>query len=114
MRVHFIFTRATLVLAVVWMAIGIPAGTYAEEQTSESPQVVIAEPSVPANLSNYTEYYETADTKTPAPKEAAPAVKVNCGIRMRMRFKCVRLRRALDFGGGSRLVIAAAAKPAGR
>ncbi len=78
MRVHFTFSRVALVLAVLWMAMGIPAGAFATELTSESPQIVIAEPSTPANLLNYTEYYETADTKTPAPKEAAPAVQVNC------------------------------------
>ena len=50
----------------------------AEEPTSQSPQVVITQPLTPANLTNYTEYYEAADTKVTAPKEAAPAVEVNC------------------------------------
>ena len=84
MRVHFTFPRITLVLAVLWMAMGIQAGTFAMEPASESPQIVIAEPTVPANLANYTEYYEMADTQpadatAPAAKDAAPAVQVNCG-----------------------------------
>ena len=78
MRVYFTFTRVALVLAVVWMATGIPAGAYAMESASRSPQVSIAEPTTPANLLNYTEYYETADTKAPAAKEAAPATEGNC------------------------------------
>ena len=60
MRVYFTFPRITLVLAVLWMAMGIPAVTFAMEPGSDSPRVVIAEPTVPAN---FTEYYEMADTK---------------------------------------------------
>ena len=78
MRVYFTFSRVALVLAVVWMAMGIPAGVYAMESASGSPQVVIAEPTTPANLLNFTEYYETADAKAPAAKEAAPAAEGNC------------------------------------
>lgn len=79
MRVYLTFSRVALVLTGLWMAIGVPAGAFAAEPTSESPQVVIAEPSMPAHLLNYTEYYETADTKEPVKKEAAPSVEVNCG-----------------------------------
>lgn len=79
MRVYLTYTRVALVLIGLWMAIGVPAGVFATEPGSESPQLVIAEPSTPANLINYTEYYETADTQAPAPKEAAPALEVNCG-----------------------------------
>ena len=43
---------------------------------SGSPQVVIAEPTTPANLLNFTEYYETADAKAPAAKEARRPRKV--------------------------------------
>jgi hypothetical protein len=78
MRVSFTFSRVALVLAVVWMAMGMPAGAFANESASGSPQVVIAEPTTPANLLNYTEYYETADAKAPAAKEAAPATDGNC------------------------------------
>ncbi|MGA2797855.1 MAG: omptin family outer membrane protease [Thermoguttaceae bacterium] len=78
MRVYFTFSRVALVLAVVWMAMGMPAGAYAKDSASGSPQVVIAEPTTPANLLNFTEYYETADTQTPAAKEAAPAAEGNC------------------------------------
>jgi hypothetical protein len=83
MRVYLNLTRVALVLTGLWMAIGVPAGVFATEPGSTSPQLVIAEPSTPANLMNYTEYYETADTKpvdAKAPvKEAAPALEVNCG-----------------------------------
>jgi hypothetical protein len=79
MRAYLTYTRVALVLTGLWMAIGVPAGVFAIEPGSESPQLVIAEPSTPANLINYTEYYETADTKLPAAKEAAPALEVNNG-----------------------------------
>jgi len=83
MRVYLTFSRIALVLTGLWIAMGIPLGVYATELSSESPQVAIAEPSVPANLLNYTEYYETADAKDSAKKEAAPAaapaVEVKCG-----------------------------------
>jgi hypothetical protein len=78
MRVYFTFSRVVLVLAVVWMAMGMPAGAYAMDSASGSPQVVIAEPTTPANLLNFTEYYETADAKAPAAKDAAPAAEGNC------------------------------------
>jgi hypothetical protein len=78
MRVYFTFSRAALVLAVVCMAMGMPAGAYAMESASVSQQVVVAEPTTPANLLNFTEYFETADAKTPAAKEAAPATDGNC------------------------------------
>jgi len=79
MRVYLALIRVALILTGLWMAVGVPAGAFATEPASESPQLVIAEPSTPANLLNYTEYYETADTKAPATKEAAPATEVNCG-----------------------------------
>ncbi len=83
MRGHFTFSRTVLILAVLWMAMGVPAGALAVEPTSDSPQVVMPEPAITANLTNYSPYYETADTKpidekAPA-KDAAPAVQVNAG-----------------------------------
>ncbi len=76
MRVYFTFSRVALVLAVVCMAMCMPAGVYAMDSASGSPQVVIAEPTTPANLLNFTEYYETADTKAPA--KEAPAAEGTC------------------------------------
>ena len=78
MRVYFTFSRVALVLAVVCMAMCMPAGVYAMDSASGSPQVVIAEPTTPANLLNFTEYYETADTKAPAKERTgrkAPVAK---------------------------------------
>ncbi len=79
MRVSLSFTSIAGVLIGLWLAIGVPAGVFAADTTNNAPQLVIAEPAAPANLLNYTEYYQTADTKEPAPKEAAPTTQVNCG-----------------------------------
>jgi hypothetical protein len=78
MRVYFTFSRAALVLAVVCMAMGMPAGAYAMDSASASQQVVVEEPTTPANLLNFTEYFETADAKAPAEQQAAPAAGSNC------------------------------------
>jgi outer membrane protease len=78
MRVYFTFSRAALVLAVVCMAMGMPAGVYAMDSASVSQQVVVEEPTTPANLLNFTEYFETTDTKAPAEQQAAPAAQGNC------------------------------------
>jgi hypothetical protein len=72
MRVFFTFSKITLILSGLWMAIGDPISAFAEQQAAQPIKTTIEQPSSPANLTNFTEYYAGADAKTAAQTDTAP------------------------------------------
>ncbi|HEY4760716.1 MAG TPA: hypothetical protein VIH42_09060 [Thermoguttaceae bacterium] len=78
MRVCSTLSRFFVVLAGLFMVIGLAGTVIATEPASQSPEVVVPEPTTPTNLVSYNEYYVSAGTPTPAQKEAATTTAGNC------------------------------------
>src|SRR3972149_4851351 len=78
MRVCSTLSRFFVVLAGLFMVIGLAGTLIATEPASQSPEVVVPEPTTPTNLVSYNEYYVSAGTPTPAQKEAATTTAGTC------------------------------------